>query len=594
MYCKGKNYSMTNERIIDIDTLFFSNDIEGLKEIDLKQFFIYYRTLELSIDREQSLKQYAKAHKITLKSLRGDLDVFLKPFILEMERKEEELNFLQREANSIKINEIVLKSLTNHIFFFKSGKEIVVVTPNSKELKSLPHEKALKLWIIDNFNIFLHKPSLDPTIRKEQKKDETAFLDNHIVKLIIINQFSILHYSRDPFSNTPKILRDDHKLHYTAPFFYMKPYVDKFNTPVEKKREIIEDYKNHFSQFDDFLEWTIANRFTNNRRTSYTYLRVGAGFGKSLLSSFFSDLGVGRKVVQQQLKPNSAGDLTPMEFRNSFILMIDEFTHFGQELKDMTHGMSLSAKFQLSEYVPLYAKVFLSAEKSTSFFGDAGVDAQLADRVSVLDLSDNGKIGDRKLYRENTLLYSEVLKEYVYNFFRSKADYYISLGELEANRISNDVLDLHFNKYKVEADTIEKIREKCLDYLKDFLEWSEKVNSFGDKFKHSFFEKLEKNVFIRNENEIVTNDITKMYETLISEAGEQFAKTAKFKQTMLDEVFKVSLEKKVRRTKMGCKRGVLINISALEKKDDEIQTEFKDINGALITEEEFMKKTNRL
>lgn len=579
---------MTEEKQKYIATIFANDELENIKSIKQEDFNAFLFTEKSNITKEHYIKKYASANGVSVKAVKDDIKNYT-----DIQIQTQKLLILEKAKTEnhslIKVDNLRLEQLKDHIFFFKGAKDIMIVTPNTKEVKSIPNDKYLKRWIIQNFQIFTHKEH--PTERNAQIRAENDFLDNHLVKLLIDNQFALFSYSRNPFSSVPEIIKDDHKLNYIAPHFYIKSYYNRFNPTNEKRKEIIEDYKIHFPQFDDFLTWLIACRFTTNRRTSYTYLRINAGFGKSLLASLFEDLGFGRKINQNQLKATTTNDLSPQDFRNSFILMIDEFTHFAQEMKDITHGMYLTAKFQMSEYVPLYAKVFFSAEKSTSFFGEAGVDGQLADRVSVMDLSGAGKIENRKLYKENTLLYTEILKEYIYVYFRDKSKYYIELGELEANRKANDELDLHFDKYRLQSNTIEKIREKCVDHLREFQDWNSNLNYLGEKTRNSFFEKLERIVYLKNEDEIITTDVTKMYEILIQESGEQFAKTAKFKQTVLDEVFLTDLTKKPHRIKGMVKRGVIINMNKLENRII-TKYEYLDKEGHTVTKEEYDKIKN--
>ena len=481
------------------------------------------------------------------------------------------------------LNKSAVAKVKKSVFFFKEATKIYIATQDTQELKSLPTKAALLRWIVNNFKIFAHEKEKDSEDRKIQKALENNELENLILNLMIENQFSILEFSRDPFAKIPQIIRDDHRLIYLAPGFYLKPFNKKFDISDIAKKEIIEDYKNHFKDFDKFLEWLISCRFTTNRRSSYTYLRLSAGFGKSFFASILTDLGIGKKVLQTQLKANSAGDLSPMDFRNAFILLIDEFTHFQPELKDMTHGMNISAKYSLNEYVPLYAKVFMSAEKSTSFFGEAGVDAQLADRTNVIDLSHANKLDNNKLYKKNTLIYKAVITEYIHTFVTQKVNEFLKVGEIETNKIASDILDNYYNEHKVEADTIEKIREKCVDYLKDFIEW-EKQNEI-ERGKNFFYEKLEKMVFVKNNDEILVKEPTKLYETLINEAGEQFRKTAKYKQTMLDEIFLIDVSpksKKSHRDRHGKMQwSFLIN---LPKMENITKVEIYNKNGTLENE----------
>jgi len=493
--------------------------------------------------------------------------------------------------SSKNINFDVFKKLEESVFFFKNAKEIVVVDRYTGKLKHLSSEAKLKEWILEWWDdLFIFTP-------EDEKKEERIrknILKSLIVHLILKNQFSFLFFRRDPFADKPSVMRDDHILRYTAPGFYMREYKPRFAVSEAKKKQIIDDYKRHFNGFDEFLKWCIACRFTVNRRTSYTYLRVNAGFGKSFFAGIFEDLGVGRKIRQEQLKPKTAGDLSPADLRNSFILIIDEFTHFAQELKDITHYMYLSAKYQLSEKVEVFAKVFLSAEKSTSFFGEAGVDAQIADRVSVVNLeSEKKRLEDNELYKENTLLYFDVIKEYVYNFFNAEAKKYIAMGELKANKVANDVLDDYFNKHRVESDTIERIREKMVEYLRDYIAWqTDMYSGFQDRERNTVFEQLQDNVFVKNKDEVVVKEPVRMYEVLIKKAGEQFAKVAKFKQTALDEIFKTNFDKKkIHKCGGRSHRGFLINLSEIDKHKT-VLVEVRDENNNIVQVDEIEVNAN--
>lgn len=478
----------------------------------------------------------------------------------------------------IEVNEDEILLTKSHVFFFKNATEILVVTRGEKDLKSLPNSTVLKRWIENNFNVFSHFIE-EGKGRKFQRAEEVNFLDDLILEIMVENQYTFLHFNRNPFIDEPFISRQDHILKYTAPRIYFSNYeVLEYALSDEMINEVVADYLIHFPQFSELLQWVVACRFTEQRRNSYAYLRVNAGFGKSLFSSIFEGLGIGKKIKQSQMKDSSASDLSPANFRNTFAMLIDEFTHFSQEMKDITNYMSLSAKFQLSEVVPLYAKIFMSAEKSSSFYGDAGVDAQIADRVNVMDFAEHtSKIEDREVYkRVGNAIYADSLRVYTLRVIKEEVARYVAMGRVEADKEAIRVLQEHHSKYRVHSTTIEKIKEKVHGFLVDFVEWEKEGEA---KSRNTFFEQLGNFVFIKNEDEVVIKDVVKMYEIMLKNAGEQFAKVAKFKQTSLDEVLVAPLDKHQIRCGNKNVYGVLVNLPRLVIKKDVTPVEIKDKNG---------------
>lgn len=475
------------------------------------------------------------------------------------------------------INENEKEKLFEHVFYFKNAKEIVIVTRDTQNIKTIPSERKLVQWILQNFDIFVENENdlffeLDPSGAEKLLKAKKTEVEKILLEIILKNQFSFLQFVRDPFLTEPKVLRSDNVLKYWSPTIYIPELHVDFSIDDEMRHRVIEDYTEHFPEFLRVIDWIVACRFTERRRSSYLYLRVNAGFGKSFFAAILENLGVGKKINQNQLKQNTAGDLSPDAFRNIFALIIDEFTHFGQDLKDITNSISLTAKFQLAEIVPLYAKIFMSAEKSTSFYGEAGVDAQLSERVNVVDIATRAgqtKLEDRTIYNEvGNALYFTILKQFTHNLITEKVEEYIKLGKIEADRAAYIVLKNMQNNYKIESTSVQKIGEKIQNYLLDFLEW----NSQNEKTRNMNFEQLANVVDVKNSNEIIVKDVVKMYEIMLKMGGEQFAKVAKFKQTALDEVLKVSLEKRVYKNENGkTVRGVLVNIHNLFKRDIEIE-----------------------
>lgn len=434
---------------------------------------------------------------------------------------------------NIHLNSEDYNRLIDSVFVFEKARSMYAITHPNGDFISIPNVTIFKRYIKENFpNLFLG--SEDFRLNPKQKDALVGELHSSIT---LSNQFAYFQFSRDPFAEHPKVIRKDNLVEYVKDGIYIAPFTPSIDITTEEAKEIIEDYKEHFPEITEVLKWVVACRFNEARRSSYLYLRVNAGFGKSFFLSLLEELGIAVKVKGSQLKDNSAGDLSPSMFRNSYAMAIDEFTHFAQELKDMTNTMSLSAKWQLAERVPLYAKIFLSAEKSSSFFGEAGVDAQIAERVNLLDLSHSMKINERIVFNKNKMKYKETLKLYFHKIIEAETKKYIDMGRSESALKSDEYMNDFNAAHKITANAIEKIKEAVHEVLRDFVTYTTNQDLEIKQPTNRIFNELANDIVIDDENTILIKRPTRVFEKVIKEIGDQFAKIAKFKQTDLDEIF---------------------------------------------------------
>lgn len=291
--------------------------------------------------------------------------------------------------------------------------------------------------------------------------------------------------------------------------------------------EIVSDYLQHFKELPNILEWIVACRFTNNRRQSYLHLKIPAGFGKSFFIGILSSLGMIAKCRYDDFK--SPSSLKPQEFENSLSMIIDEFTVFKKEFKDYTNTMILDPKYELRTEVQLFSKIFLSAESSNSFSG--GVDAQITDRMNVIDKSNSVKLDYRDKYMQyGNMLYFNCMKHYIYKTITDKIEYYIQQGELESSNQAEQVLKNFYKKHKLNAENI-------VDAIK--VNFYTKIYELFDADEYDLINtdaKIKKNI-ITTLDYIHIKQVKSTFEDIIKCFGEDFYKKARYKVNNFEEMF---------------------------------------------------------
>jgi len=464
-------------------------------------------------------------------------------------------------------NEVI--RLLNSLYFTKEATKIVLYDLKIGHFSFIKSESDLLDIVKKRFTIF-NKKAINKFCKELSRDKQKAFKESFkiIIKDIILNirmnnQIDIFSVEIDPFKKETEIIREGakvrlikHKIHFNK----FESLVE--NLDVEKKKNYINDFNQHFPMFLDFLDFIVACRFAKSRRKSYLYMRVDAGFGKSLLMSILKRIGVAMNVELNQLKSNSASELHPTEFLNSICLCVDEFTHFSQELKVLTNQIQISAKFSLRTELEVYAKIFFSAEKSTSFFSEAGVDEQLADRVSLIDIENINKLDDRDLYKNNKSQYIESLYEFIYKYLTTKINIYLQNDKLTSANIAENFLDNFNSKYKIKADNIQKIKDVIFEALREFTELKEN----HQELKSKYHLELNQLIFLRNDDNIIIKNPTKLYELIIKEQSQSFYKNAIYKQTQLDSIFGIDLKnrKTIRDRDSKPIFGYLINLTEYE------------------------------
>jgi len=474
---------------------------------------------------------------------------------------------IQEYINSNQIS----KKIYNSCFTLESKKKYYSHKLNRFE--KVDNEKQLKDLIAYDFPEIVTYNKKKMVIDLPDKFFSIVFFTN-VIDMIVdsVNLFQSEKMKLKRVSRILYITRNSYNFNF--PEHLKKIVVDE-----KEKKIIVDDYKNHFNELDDILEWIVACRFTEDRRSSFLHLRVYAGFGKSFFKSILSDLGFVVECRYDDFK--SPSSLAAVEFQNALILLIDEFTIFKKDFKDFTNKMILDSKNQLRTQVALYAKIFLSAEHSNSFVD--GVDAQIIDRVNQINKDDSAKLENRGIYLKfGNKTYYTAVTEYIYVKVKGLLNYYIELGEIQADRKATEILKYFHTQHILKAENLDsKIKKVFWSTIENILDTRD-----AEQF-NNLERDMKKHIVIATENSqevYYIKSIKKVFDLVIKNEDEEFYKKAKYKASQLANILNLD-EQNIKQYKVNGKNiGISLKLSRkklnflLEKKI-EVPTFYETIKG---------------
>lgn len=345
--------------------------------------------------------------------------------------------------------------LFNHIF--KMGEKIYFYSKTLNDLVDLGYkvEDTNPRLIYHVKNDYKNQVVLE---KKGRDTKEVLKNKNILYNAEVLNKIEFLKESVDLFANKTKIVKSDRVLTITQHKYFFTN-LEKPSLSEQQQQEIINDYKEHFKEFDLILKFIVACRFTSDRRDSFLHLLVNAGWGKSF---FMGLLKANNLVVQMKYEDfKSPCGVRPELFRNKLGLCIDEFTQFKKEFKELTNNIVIEPKFGFSTEVEVYAKLFFSAEESKSFMIAAS--DQITERVNVLDKRrDNEKLIERELYSKvGNAIYFEVIAFYMNTFIKNEFEKYVEMGKIKSGLVAREILGKIYDSYGLKHKT-----EKIETYMK--------------------------------------------------------------------------------------------------------------------------------
>ena len=485
----------------------------------------------------------------------------------------------QLNTQQLKALYAFIKNFVNNSFLIK--KELHVYDKKTEDFKIFDKEMfATKVEsVMDSFNLYTTEVKEKRNGDVETKKIY-AINAKKFYNYLKINAESVknINVSINPFNKKTIFYIDKenkeavlikHKLKLKQPNYDILKQI-----PREKKEAILKDYKKLWDNGEklfETLDFIVYGRFMSARKKLQMNINAESDWGKGFFMGILEELGAGYTIQKQHLKGDRPSGLPIEQVKNSICLMVDELDKYNNYLFKIVNSMDIEEKFGFLYKVPVYARLFFNAQKSESFIGY--VDRQIANRISVMEIETNYLIINSKLYNENDLIYKEVIKEFVYNYFTKKINELIAAGEIKANKIATDRVNSIIAKYKIKAkSTHQLIIETIIEFLEDYKKYLELKAEGEQDLIYKRFTKRE----------------TELYERFVfyNEKNQKFM-LSKYENTTIEILRERLLERDFKKVEYS--KGELLNIfeKYLKAENKTIHiTELKTTKRALVITEQ--------
>jgi len=477
----------------------------------------------------------------------------------------ENLNILETYINYNKIEELLKKlglsdtylyteDNKNYLIFLKDGKveKINLYNLLLKTSKNKSFKKILMEYDYKNFNelyadLIVYFENKELVVKNIVYKYD--FKQKEEYKIKFFNETLFIQKNNIEFLFDDNIKIDKNKLHY-----------------------YLESYLKVFPYFIEFLNFITYNLFDAGRKRSYVYINAPSDWGKNFLLDLFSDLEIGIRTQINKLE-KIPSPLSPEQFKNKILLMIDEFTIFKKELKELTNKFILEPKNKKQVEVQLFTKLFVSAEFSESF--DDAVDEQIKNRIVIYNFDNTLKVEDLKKENINLDELHLYLKYFIKEYLKRRIDF------IKRNKNYNVIekIDKIFNRRKIKSENIElKMLEYFLNLVSLYENNEEKyinIHTINDLF----YNKNYKIIYDKENEKVYITAFPKFLKYYLSEILDEsnFKKyTWKFKKRILSKIFEFY---EVQTTINGINNNFyVLDLKYLRKKYEIIKRNEKDIN----------------
>lgn len=464
---------------------------------------------------------------------------------------EEELEIIDSlEIEDVSIGE-KLEQIDLYNRIYKIDGCIYYWSKTRKKLYNLGNKvgKATRKFIVQ-----VKKDTPNQVIKENITKTKTQdVLKNELILIQaeLENTINEIEQGIDVFQEDNVLIKSNKTLKMTMNKFFFQRYELLKETTDKDYKKIIEDYKNHFQELDEVLKWIVSCFFTENRRDSFFYTLVNAGWGKSFFMSILKELKLVYQMKYSDFK--SPCGVKPEYLFNVLGIVIDEFKAYKEEFKELTNEISIEPKFGYRATVKIYAKLFFSAEKSNSFNG--GITKQITDRVLVNDKRHHNikSLEHRKVYEDKgNSMYFNAVAYYVNQELEKHFNEYRKMGKVKADKAARKHLDILNDKYTIkQSKTIEEdVKERLFETIEEVILHSLDSSDYLDKKEQEMMKNLE--IIYHNDSPTTIKKIglrspEKFYENFLREQENSFMKKAQYLNIL--DLFNYKKLKTIRRNK---------------------------------------------
>jgi len=314
-----------------------------------------------------------------------------------------------------------------------------------------------------------------------------------------------IEYVIDPFAAVPSLSVEKDQATITLP---LVPFPVK---GVYNKR-IVADYKEHFKELDQVLGLLVAGRFASNRKKAFLWIQAESDWGKGFFINALStimasvELSVGEVTKAFQGAPFGKD---ASYFRHAIAVIFNEVKYIGPEIKQLEDSLTFAPKNKLTQTVPIYTKVFLSADGVDSLAGEHGVESQMANRFTYLTYS--GTLDTREIFiKAGNAAYFNSVVSYVAEQLNRQIQWYISQGR-EMSEVVADRALIKFHKFYGIDRYYKRVTNEVGSIAEEFTDWIQQMAL--DKF----FEHSDRLCFIKGA--IIVKSPVKMYHVFAQKVG---------------------------------------------------------------------------
>ena len=218
------------------------------------------------------------------------------------------------------------------------------------------------------------------------------------------------------------------------------------------RKDIVADYKTHFGNLDEILDFIIASRFARDKKRSYLWLHCTSDWGKGFFTSL---LGQNHRMVEEisvkeveKIFEGGPVGKSMADFKRAFVLVVDEFKSARSVMKQLQNTITLSPKNQLWQKVHVYLKLFMSAEDVPSFASDEGIEDQFANRFNYIKCV--GTLTGRALFQDvGKAVYFDHCEAYITEYINEAIAEYVVMRKAGAEDEANFVIDDFWVKHNI-------------------------------------------------------------------------------------------------------------------------------------------------
>jgi hypothetical protein len=269
---------------------------------------------------------------------------------------------------------------------------------------------------------------------------------------------------------------------------------------------IINDYKEHFTRLDLFIDFIMQSRFASDRKYAYLWIKADSDWGKGFLMSAISDKNYNKgaitklsvKEVEKMFEGGPVSKSLP-NFKRSIVLHLDEFKTVKSELKQLENEIPVSPKNQLQFEAELFAKVFTSAEGVPALVGDSGIEDQFANRFSYFE--EKGMLPERPVFIERGKeAYMKNVQSYICHQLNSRIAQMKAMGPSASADHGNRWLERFIKDHGI-SNYVERFSKGLPDIAEEFLEWihteTDILSDFGAVPKNLITDSNKQNFYLK-------------------------------------------------------------------------------------------------